>query len=159
MTVSMLAREVGTSGDTVRYYERLGLLPDAGRTDAGYRLFGDRDVERMRFIQSAQRLGFSLAEIAELLGLREHGLCPCGQARDRLAAKLPELEEKLAALRALRDTIRTVLDGPVLDSPAPDDPASNGPGGSGRCWCCPPQILQITPRPDEVSSAVSVALP
>jgi DNA-binding transcriptional MerR regulator len=134
MTVAKLARAVGTSPDTVRYYERLGLLPDTSRSDAGYRIFGERDVERMRFIQSAQRLGFSLAEIAELLDLREHGLCPCGRARDRLTAKLPEIDEKLAALQALRDTITTVL---------------GGADRSGRCWSCPPQILQITPRPEE----------
>jgi DNA-binding transcriptional MerR regulator len=134
LTVSGLARAVGASPDTVRYYERLGLLPDAARTDAGYRMFGDRDVERMRFIRSAQRLGFSLAEIGELLGIREHGLCPCGRARERLTAKLPEIEAKLAELRALRDTVRRALD-------AAD--------GSGRCWSCPPQILQITTRPQE----------
>lgn len=134
MTVSRLAREVGASPDTVRYYERLGLLPDADRSDAGYRLFGDRDVERMRFIQSAQRLGFSLAEIAELLGIREHGLCPCGRARERLATKLPEIDAKLAELQALRDTVAGVLD---------------GADGSGQCWSCPPHILQITTRPKE----------
>ncbi len=134
MTVSKLARKVGASPDTVRYYERLGLLPDTARTAAGYRLFGDQDVERMRFIQSAQRLGFSLAEIAELLGIREHGLCPCGRARDRLAAKLDEIDARLAELRALRGTVQTVLD-------SAEEP--------GRCWSCPPQILQITTRPQE----------
>jgi DNA-binding transcriptional MerR regulator len=134
MTVSTLARKVGATPDTVRYYERLGLLPDTERTDAGYRVFGDRDVERMQFIKTAQRLGFSLAEIAELLGIREHGLCPCGRARERLAAKLPEIDAKLAQLQALRDTVSSVLDGAE---------------GSGRCWSCPPQILQITTRPKE----------
>lgn len=136
MTVSMLAREVGATPDTVRYYERLGLLPGVTRTGAGYRIFGDRDVERMHFIRSAQRLGFSLTEITELLGIREHGLCPCGRARDRLAAKLPEIEARLAELQALRDTIHSVLD---------------GADGSGRCWSCPPQLTQITTRPMEDS--------
>lgn len=134
MTVSKLAREVGATPDTVRYYERLGLLPDAARTDAGYRLFGDRDVERMRFIQSAQRLGFSLAEIAELLDIREHGLCPCERARERLAAKLPEIDAKLAELRALRETVSTAL---------------GSSDGSGRCWTCAPRLFQISTRPRE----------
>jgi DNA-binding transcriptional MerR regulator len=136
MTVTKLARAVGTSPDTVRYYERLGLLPDAARTDAGYRVFGDRDVERMRFIRSAQRLGFSLAEIGELLGIREHGLCPCGRARERLAAKLPEIEAKLAALEELRQAVRNALE---------------QADGTGRCWSCPPQLIQITARPEEES--------
>lgn len=134
MTVSMLAREVGATPDTVRYYERLGLLPDVSRTDAGYRLFSDRDVERMHFIRSAQRLGFSLTEIAELLGIREHGLCPCGRAHDRLAAKLPEIDSRLAELQGLRDTITSVLD---------------GARGTGTCWSCPPELIQITTRPQE----------
>ena len=134
MTVSQLAREVGASPDTVRYYERLGLLPGLDRTPAGYRLFGHRDVERMRFVRSAQRLGFSLSEIGELLEIREHGLCPCGRGRERLTAKLPEIEAKLAALEELRDTIRTALEG--ADT-------------TGRCWSCPPQLVQITTRPEE----------
>ena len=134
MTVARLARATGASPDTVRYYERLGLLPGAGRTESGYRVFGEQDVERLRFIRSAQRLGFSLAEIGELLGIREHGLCPCGRAGERLAAKLPEIEAKLAALEDLRQSIREVL--AAADT-------------SGRCWSCPPQLLQITVRPEE----------
>lgn len=134
MTVARLARAAGASPDTVRYYERLGLLPGAERTESGYRVFGEKDVERMRFIRSAQRLGFSLAEIGELLGIREHGLCPCGRARERLTAKLPEIEAKLAALEELRDTIRDVL---------------GTDNTSGHCWSCPPHLLQITTRPEE----------
>ena len=134
MTVAALARATGTSPDTVRYYERLGLLPDTGRTPAGYRVFGTRDVERMQFSRSAQRLGLSLAEIGELLEIREHGVCPCGRAGERLAAKLPEIEAQLAALEELRATIQAVL---------------TSTDRSGRCWSCPPELIQITTQLQE----------
>lgn len=131
LTVSKLAREVGTSPDTVRYYERLGLLREADRTPAGYRQFGESDVERMRFIQAAQRLGLGLAEIRELLEITEHGLCPCGHARGLLEAKLSEIEAQLENLTAMRGTIRGVLDTEAE---------------TGRCFSCPPDLLQITFR-------------
>lgn len=129
LTVSKLARRVGASPDTVRYYERLGLLRQADRTSAGYRQFGENDVERMRFIQAAQRLGLELAEIRELLDIKEHGLCPCGHARSLLETKLIEIEAQLDALAGMRDTIRGLLDTGAE---------------TGRCFSCPPQLLQIT---------------
>lgn len=131
MTVSRLAREVGTSPDTVRYYERFGLLREADRTPAGYRQFGESDVQRMRFIQAAQRLGLGLAEIRELLDITEHGLCACGHARGLLETKLAEIETQLENLTALRRTIRGVLDTEAE---------------TGRCFSCPPDLLQITFR-------------
>lgn len=130
LTVSKLAGRVGASADTVRYYERLGLLRQADRTPAGYRQFGEDDVERMRFIQAAQRLGLELAEIRELLDIKEHGLCPCGHARSLLTTKLAEIEAQLEALATMRDTIRGLLDTEAQ---------------TGRCFSCPPQLLQITP--------------
>lgn len=130
LTVSKLARRVGTSPDTVRYYERLGLLREAERTSAGYRKFGEDDVERMRFIQATQRLGLGLAEIRELLDITEHGLCPCGHARGLLEAKLAEIETQLETLTAMQRTIRDLLDTEA---------------DTGRCFSCPPDLLQITP--------------
>ncbi|MDP8969534.1 MAG: MerR family DNA-binding protein, partial [Actinomycetota bacterium] len=101
----------------------------ADRTPAGYRQFGEDDVERMRFIQAAQRLGLELAEIRELLDIKEHGLCPCGHARSLLTTKLVEIEAQLDALAGMRDTIRGLLDTEAQ---------------TGRCFSCPPQLLQIT---------------
>lgn len=131
MTVSKLARQVGATPDTVRYYERFGLLHQADRTSAGYRLFSETDVERMRFIRAAQRLGLELAEIRELLDITEHGLCPCGHARGLLEAKVAEIEAQLETLTAMRATIRGVLDTEAE---------------TGRCFSCPPDLLQITFR-------------
>jgi MerR family transcriptional regulator, copper efflux regulator len=69
LTIGKAARQAGMGIDTVRYYERAGLLPAAPRTPAGYRLYTGQDVERLHFIRRAKRLGFSLEEIAELLRL------------------------------------------------------------------------------------------
>jgi DNA-binding transcriptional MerR regulator len=80
LTVSQLAGEVGLRADTVRYYERLGLLPAPTRTAAGYRQYNAEAVQRLRFIKSAQQLGLRLQEIAELLAICDQGLCPCSHS-------------------------------------------------------------------------------
>jgi DNA-binding transcriptional MerR regulator len=67
LTVSQLAERVGVRADTVRYYERVGLLPASARSPAGYRTYGQAAVERLRFIKGAQRVGLRLRDIAELL--------------------------------------------------------------------------------------------
>jgi len=110
LTVSKLAGEVGTSSDTLRYYERIGLLPEPARSPAGYRLYGAEAVERVRFIKRAQRSGLRLEEIGELLAIRERGLCPCGRTRRMLEEKVSGLTEEMAALQRLRDDIQVMLD-------------------------------------------------
>src|SRR4051812_43447304 len=79
-TVAELAAAVGVPPDTVRYYERAGLLPPPRRTPAGYRSYDDGAVDRMRFIQGAQRLGLRLADVRSLLEIRDTGRCPCEPA-------------------------------------------------------------------------------
>ena len=135
LTVSKLAEEAGTSADTVRYYERIGLLPDTERSAAGYRLYGDEAVERLRFIKRAQRFGLRLEAIADLLDIRRRGLCPCGHTRRLLEAKVAELDEEMAALARLREDISQMLD----EGPAPG-------GGGGRCTS---ELMQITNHPKE----------
>jgi DNA-binding transcriptional MerR regulator len=78
LTISKLATEVGLTADTIRYYEKAGLLPAPARTSAGYRLYGDDAADRLRFIKGAQRIGLRLREIKELLDIGDRGLCPCG---------------------------------------------------------------------------------
>ena len=75
-TVSQLAREVGVSADTVRFYEREGLLPAPRRTAAGYRQYDATMVDRMTFIQGATRLGLTLSDVRDLLAVRDTGVCP-----------------------------------------------------------------------------------
>lgn len=110
LTVSRLAELVGTSPDTLRYYERIGLLPEPPRNASGYRLYGPDAVTRMRFIKGAQHLGLSLEEIGELVAIRERGLCPCGHTRRLLEDKLVQVEAEMTALSDLRGEIRRMLD-------------------------------------------------
>lgn len=132
MTVSELAQRAGTTADTIRYYERIGLLPEAERSPAGYRLFTEEDTRRVAFVKRAQRFGLQLDEIRQLLDIRERGLCPCGHARDLLTDKLTAIDEQLEALARLRDDIRTIIDDGEV-------------AGGQDCWPCGPQLVQIQP--------------
>jgi DNA-binding transcriptional MerR regulator len=105
LRVSELAQSAGVSADTIRYYERLGLLPEASRTDAGYRQFKEADARRLRFIKDAQRLGLSLTEIGELLNIQDNGACPCGHTKSLLERRLAQVNNEIALLVQLRDEL------------------------------------------------------
>jgi DNA-binding transcriptional MerR regulator len=111
LRVGELAAAVGATGDTIRYYERAGLLPPPRRTPSGYRAYDEAAVERLRFIQGAQRLGLRLADIRDLLAVRDTGTCACGPAEDLLARRLAEVDVQIAALTALRGEMTAMLDG------------------------------------------------
>lgn len=133
LTVSKLAEQVGTSTDTLRYYERIGLLPMAERSPSGYRLYAGEAVETVNFIKRAQRLGLRLEDIRELLQIRERGLCPCGHTRQLLERRVEHLEDEMRAMAMLRDDIRQMLDGQ--------------PGAGNVSWQCSKELLQITSSP------------
>lgn len=78
LTVSKLGAKVGLTADTIRYYEKAGLLLAPGRTSSGYRIYGDDAAERLRFIKGVQRFGLRLREVRELLEVLDRGECPCG---------------------------------------------------------------------------------
>ena len=101
MSIGELARRAGVAVDTLRYYERLGLVAPAGRTKAGYRRFGPEAVERLGFIGRAKSLGFTLADVAELLRLRARPGAPCGAVREKARVQLVVVEQKLEELRRL----------------------------------------------------------
>lgn len=107
LKIGELAAAVGVSTDTVRYYERLNLLPHADRTRSGYRLYSQDDVERLRFIKRAQTLGLSLEEIKALLPERGSGLAECRQVRDLLDAKIAELDAKIMEAQDFRAMLAT----------------------------------------------------
>lgn len=102
LTISKLAAEVGVSTDTIRYYERSGLLPPAQRDPNGYRLYEAQEADRLRFIRGAQHLGLKLRDIRELLAVRDRGLCPCGHTSALIRDRLAELDEDLRRLEKLR---------------------------------------------------------
>ena len=84
MKIGELARVTGTKAETIRYYERVGLLPKPGRTEGNYREYGPRDLDRLNFIRHARGLGFQIADIRSLLDLGEHPERDCAEA-DRIA--------------------------------------------------------------------------
>jgi MerR family transcriptional regulator, copper efflux regulator len=96
-----LAESAGVNIHTVRYYESRGLLPKPPRTGSGYRMYGEEDVKRLRFIKRAQELGFTLEEISELLGLR---VVPGAGAevRSRTGSKIEEIDGKIRDLERIR---------------------------------------------------------
>jgi DNA-binding transcriptional MerR regulator len=102
LTVSKLAERVGVRPDTIRYYEREGLIPQARRTASGYRIYDEGAVRRLRFIRGSQRFGLRLKEIRGLLEVMDRGLCPCGHASDLVTARIAELDRQIAELRGLR---------------------------------------------------------
>ena len=103
-TIGYAAKTAGVGVDTVRYYEREGLLSKAKRTASGYRLYTEADVERLRFIRQAKALGFTLDDIAELLRLQDgHGTRP--QVRARARQRIEDLDRKIRELSAIRDAL------------------------------------------------------
>lgn len=102
LTVSQVARASGVKLSTVRYYERLGIVPPPPRSAGGYRRYSPEAVDRIRFVRHAQQLGFSLSETKQLLALWTEPHDECGRVRERAERKLTEVEKKIVALRAIR---------------------------------------------------------
>ena len=101
MQIGRASERTGASPDAIRFYERSGLLPRMPRTDGGFRLYSEKEVATLLFIRRGQRLGFSLAEIHELVSLRTQRHKPCGKVRDALRRKLAHVRGKIRELREL----------------------------------------------------------
>jgi DNA-binding transcriptional MerR regulator len=120
LRVTQLADAVGLRPDTIRYYERAGLLPPPARTSGGYRAYDDAAVDRLHFIQGAQRLGLKLRDIADLLAVRDTGVCPCEPAEQLLRRRLADLDAQMARLVALREhMVKMLATIPGTDCPDP----------------------------------------
>jgi MerR family transcriptional regulator, copper efflux regulator len=108
-TLGKLARAAGVGAETVRYYERVGLLEAPARAANGYRRYDATALGRLRFVRQAAALGFSLAEIAELLELRARRGQSCGGVRERAVGKLARIDAKLAELQAMRRAVASLI--------------------------------------------------
>jgi len=104
LTIGAVAKAAGVNIDTVRYYERIQLLDEPPRSATGYRQYSDGAVRRITFIKQAQRLGFTLAEAAELLALHV-SVVPCDEVERRISAKVAQIDEKIAALTAVKNAL------------------------------------------------------
>lgn len=109
LTIGKLASASGVTADTIRYYERLGLLPRPDRTPAGYRQYSSTGLDRLALVRNAQRFGFSLREIAGFLRVRDSGGKPCREVRQAAERKLDALDQQIADLVAMRDFMATTL--------------------------------------------------
>ncbi|MGY1782484.1 heavy metal-responsive transcriptional regulator [Geodermatophilus sp. SYSU D01036] len=128
LRVAELASAAGVPTDTVRYYERVGLLPEPERTAAGYRSYDAGAVDRLHFIRGAQRLGLRLSDIRDLLAVRDTGTCPCEPAEQLLRRRLDEVDAEIARLVTLRAEMRAMAD--AL-------PSAQCPPPSPGTWCPP----------------------
>lgn len=109
MKVSEIAKEAGVTAETVRHYAREQLLAPTRHPQNGYQLFSWHDLERLRFIQRARKLGFSVAEIREILAHADQGDSPCPLVRDLLASRLPQIRSRIAELEALAARMEQAL--------------------------------------------------
>src|SRR5437773_11834268 len=107
-SIGRVARKGGVGVETVRFYEREGLLEEPPRRASGYREYSEQVVKRIRFIKRAQQLGFSLKEITELLMLRVDGQTPCEEVKQHTEAKIAEVERKLVSLHRMRQALLQV---------------------------------------------------
>ncbi|MFQ5597993.1 MAG: MerR family transcriptional regulator [Nitrospiria bacterium] len=104
LTIGRLAEAAQVNIETIRYYERRGLIPKAPRRRSGYREFSQKDLERIRFIKHAKTLGFTLDEISELLALKVEPAATCGDITKKIDAKLVDVEGKLKTLLRMKET-------------------------------------------------------
>jgi len=131
LKIGEVAERGGVNLQTIRYYEREGLLPEPPRLASGYRMFPEIAVRRVRFIKRAQELGFSLAEIRDLLSLRDDAGAGARQMRERTKAKIADIEQKIRTLRAMKDALNRMTEkcpgcGPLSDCPILDELDSKG---------------------------------
>ncbi|ALA60578.1 heavy metal-responsive transcriptional regulator [Nitrospira moscoviensis] len=108
-TIGQLAKAVGVNVQTVRYYERRRLLGPSARRPSGYRIYGEDEERRLRFIKNAQALGFTLHEIEELLDLQVSSKTRCGDVQRKAEAKLKHVEAKVRDLQALARALRSLI--------------------------------------------------
>jgi DNA-binding transcriptional MerR regulator len=135
MRISDLARRAGLTPATIRYYERLGLLPAPARSATGYRLYDDELADRLRFIKAAQRFGLRLNEIGELLEVQDRGRCPCGHTQELLRKRVAEVDEELSRLIQLRSELVEMIERADCSAPASMSWACAAEFIEGRCDC------------------------
>lgn len=134
-TIGQVARQSGVGVETVRFYEREGLIPQPPRPDNGFRRYPEDAVSRIRFIQRSKVLGFSLREIRDLLSLRVDSATSCGEVKRRAEAKIADIESKILTLRKMKQALEKLTE------------ACRGKGPTGEC-----PILEALGGPDRTPS-------
>jgi DNA-binding transcriptional MerR regulator len=109
MRIGELAARSGFSRDTIRYYERVGLLGAPARSDGGYRVYGEQTIRRLNVIRNARGFGFSLSEIRQFMKVRDSGGAPCAQVHRAAERRLAEVDAQMRELARLRRAMRETL--------------------------------------------------
>jgi DNA-binding transcriptional MerR regulator len=110
LPIGQAAEQAGTSRDTLRYYERMGVLPKAARTAGGYRQYSASTIQRVRFVRNALRFGFSLKQIGQFLRARDSGRAPCREVRHAAAQMASEMDRQIQEMVAARAAIHEMLE-------------------------------------------------
>lgn len=150
VNIGHAAQASGVSAKMIRHYESIGLLPDATRTVAGYRVYRDSDVHTLRFIRRARDLGFSMKEIGALLGLWHNRRRASSEVKKLAARHMQQLDAKIAEMQAMRDTLAHLAqhchgddrpDCPILEdlSGAHNTPAAHKHGCDRHAAAAPSQ--------------------
>ena len=122
LTRGQLAKETGVSTETVRYYEKKGLIPEPPRSQAGYRHYPGEMIQRILFIKRAQELGFTLNEILELLNLRVDPDTTCRDVRNQTEAKIEDVEKKIRDLQKMRKALKKLFESCTGSGPTSECP-------------------------------------
>lgn len=122
LTIGQVADKAAVNVQTIRYYERRGLLPTPRRTAAGYRQYGADAVARLRFVKHAQELGFSLLEIQELLGLRVRHGAACDAVERKTRQKIVVVQQRIRDLRRMKGTLERLAASCAARRPTDDCP-------------------------------------
>ena len=110
MNIGQVASETGVTAKSIRYYESINLIPAPERTQAGYRQYSDRDVQTLHFIKRSRGLGFSVAEVADLLSLYQDRERASAEVKGIVETRLSEIDQKISELESIRATLRTLAD-------------------------------------------------
>lgn len=105
-TIGYVSEVTGCNIETIRYYERIGLLPKPDRTDGGFRLYSDEQINRLNFIRRSRNLGFHLDEVRDLLSLVDTNTYTCADVKGMTVKHLSEIEEKIADLTKLKKVLK-----------------------------------------------------
>ena len=109
LTIGSLAKEAGVNVETVRYYERRGLILQPDKPSSGYRHYSREEVSRIQFIKHAQDLGFTLKEITELLSLRVSPKTSCEEVKEQAITKIQDIQEKIQTLQSMKRTLEGLV--------------------------------------------------
>jgi Cu(I)-responsive transcriptional regulator len=105
LSIGALGAATNTKVETIRFYEKIGILPAPSRTTSNYRVYGEEHVKRLGFVRRARNLGFSLEAVRQLLDLADQPDRPCGEVDDLVLGQLQEVERKIADLQRLREEL------------------------------------------------------